>query len=263
MKERLRHRVRVIGILVAFTVAIGPTTFTIAAERNEARITQAVHDVRLFAPNAAPRPASVNDNVGPGAAVRTGRDSRAELTFTDRTLTRLGANTAFSFGEGARAFDLANGSILLYVPKSSGGARIDTTVATVAGSSFTAMAAYHPKSSLKFIILEGHGSVTLKHHPGQTRALHAGQMIMVRQDATKLPEPQDIDLSELITTSLLITKFPPLPNLNMILTEANNQQVSPPSSHLMDPTGLDTRDQRAAAQPSTTPRTVPGRPPRR
>ena len=202
----------------------------------------------------------MNGYVHPGTAVRTGGDSRAELTLTDRTLARLGANGVFSFGE--REFDLANGSILLYVPKSSGGARINTAVATVAGTNFTAMAEYHPKSWIKFIILEGHGSVSLKHHPGETRALRAGQMIMVRAGAPKLPEPQDIDLSELIKTSLLIAKFPPLPNLNLILREAENQQNLPPSSHLVDPTGLNIRDQRAAAQPSATPRTVHARPPR-
>ena len=258
MKKQLRHRVRVVGILFVFAVATGLITLTIAAAKKEAQVTQAIHDVQLLAPNAAPRPASITDNVRQGTAVRTGSDSRAELAFTDRTLTRLGANSVLSFGEGG--FDLANGSILLYLPKGSGGARINTAVATAVGSSFTAMVEYHPKSWTKFIILEGRGNVLLKRHPGETRALRAGQMIMVRAGATKLPEPQDIDLSKLIETSLLITKFPPLPNLNRIWAEANNQQISPPSSHLIDPTGLDARDQRAAAQPSATPRTVPGRP---
>jgi mannose-6-phosphate isomerase-like protein (cupin superfamily) len=254
MKKRLPNRVRVIGILVAFAVAIGPTAFTIAAEQKEARVTQAIHNVQLLAPNAAPRPASVNDNVGPGTAVRTGSDSRAELAFTDRMLTRLGANSALSFGEGARDFDLVNGTILFYAPKSSGGTRINTAVATVGGTSFTAMAEYHPKSWLKFIVLEGHGSVSLKYRPGETRKLRAGQMIIVPAGATKLAEPEDIDLSKLIKTSLLITKFPPLPNVKMILAEASNQQFSPPSSHLIDPTGLDARDQRAAAERERTPK---------
>ena len=40
MKKRLRHRVRVIGILCAFAVAIGPTSFIMTAGRNEARVTQ-------------------------------------------------------------------------------------------------------------------------------------------------------------------------------------------------------------------------------
>ena len=225
-------------------------TFAIAAEKNEARITQAIHNVRLLTPNTAPRSASINGNVRAGIAVRTGSDSRAELTFTDWTLARLGANSVLSFGEGE--FDLANGSILLYLPKSSGGGRINTAVATAAGSSFTAMAEYRPKSGIKFIILEGHASVSLKHHPGETRALRAGQMIMVSPGAMKLPEPQEVDLSELMKTSLLVTQFPRLPNLNMILAEANNQQISPPSNRVIDPTGLETRDQRAATERELT-----------
>ena len=110
------------------------------------------------------------------------------------------------------------------------------------------MAERHSKSWLKFIILEGRGSVSLKYHPGETRALHAAQMIMMRADATKLPEAQDVDLSELIKTSLLVTGFPRLPNLNLILAEANNQQILPPSNRVIDPTGLDTRDQKAATE---------------
>jgi len=255
MKRRLRHRVRIIGILFAFAVAIGPTTFPMPDGKNEARVTQAIHDVQLLAPNAAPRPASINVNIRPGIAVRTGSDSHAELSFTDRTLARLGANSVLSFGEGD--FDFANGSILLYLPKSSGGARINTAVATAAGSGFTAMAEYRPESWIKFIILEGRGSVSLKHHQGETRALRAGQMIMVRLGATKLPDPQTVDLSKLIKNSLLITGFPALPNFNRILADAENQQNLPPSTPLIDPTGMNTRDQRAAAterEPAPKPR---------
>ena len=239
MKKWLRHRV--VGILFVFAVAIGLSGFAIAAGKTEARVTQAVHDVRLLASNSPIRPASVGDNVRPGTAVRTGSDSRAELTFADRTLARLGANSALGFGEGE--FDLANGSILLYRPKGSGGARVDTAVATAAGASFTAMAEYYPKSLMKFVILEGHGSISLKHNAGQARSLHAGQMIIVRAGASKLPEPQDIVLSNLIKTSPLIAKFPPLPNLNLILREAENQTNRPSTSPLIDPTGLNVRDQ--------------------
>jgi hypothetical protein len=254
MKKRLLHRFGLIGILFVGAVAAVPATFAIAADKKEARLTQAVGDVRLLASGAPPRRAAVNDNIGPGTAVQTGSGSRAELIFTNRRLTRLGANSVFSFGEGVRDFDLANGSILLYAPKNSGGARINTAVATVAGASFTALAEYHPKSWVKFIILEGGGSVSLKHRPRQTRALHAGQIIMVRRGAPKLPEPQEIDLSELIKTSLLVARFPPLPSLNRILFEAENQQNLPPSSPLIDPTGLNARDQRAATERERPPK---------
>jgi hypothetical protein len=248
----------VVRILFVLAVEIWLSGFAIAAGK-DARVTQAVHDVRLLASNSLIRRASVGDKVRPGTAVRTGSDSRAELTFADRTLARLGANSALGFGEGE--FDLANGSILLDAPKSSRGTRIDTAVATAAGTGFTSMVEYHPKSWSKFIILEGYASISLKHHAGQGRSLHAGQMIIVRAGATKLPEPQNIDLSKLIKTSLLIAKFPPLPNLNLILREAENQTNWPSTSPLMDPTGLNVRDQRAAAQPPATKRTIPARPP--
>jgi hypothetical protein len=245
MRKLLQHRV--VGILFVLAVAIGLSGFAIAAGKKEARVTQAVHDVRLLASNSTTRQASVGDNVRPGTAVRTGSDSRAELTFTDRTLARLGANSVLGFGEGGE-FDLGNGSILLYLPKASGGGRIDTAVATAAGASFTVMAEYHPKSLVKFVILEGHASISLKHHASQARSLRAGQMITVRAGMGKLPEPQDIDLSSLIKTSLLIAKLPPLPNLNLILREAENQSNWPPTSPPMDPTGLNVRDQRAAVR---------------
>ena len=70
--------------------------------------------------------ASVSDMVRGDTAVRTGAESRAELTFGDLTIARLGANTIFSFNEDTRTVDLAGGAILLRVPKGSGGAKIQT-----------------------------------------------------------------------------------------------------------------------------------------
>src|SRR5215470_4602021 len=68
-----------------------------AAELKEAHVTQVVNDVKLLPQQAAPRVATVNDSVKNGTAVRTGSESRSELTFTDQTIARLGANTIFSF----------------------------------------------------------------------------------------------------------------------------------------------------------------------
>ena len=89
-----------------------------------------VRDVRVLPSNAAPRPASVNENVRGDTAVRTGVESRSELTFTDQTLTRLGAQTIFSFKQGTRTFNLGSGAILLSVPKNAGGVQIKTAAVT-------------------------------------------------------------------------------------------------------------------------------------
>src|SRR5207247_5227878 len=102
----------------------GVTFLRTAAERKEARVTHVVRDVRLLAPHVAARPARLNDDVANGSAVHTGADSRAELTFADLTLTRVGANSIFSFDQDGRNVSVESGAILLRVPKGSGGARI-------------------------------------------------------------------------------------------------------------------------------------------
>ena len=93
---------------------------------------------------AAPRPAAVSDEVRNGTAVRTGVESRAELTFTDQTLARLGANTIFSFDKGTRNLELGGGAMLLRVPKDVGGAQINTAAVTAAITGTTVMLEYHP-----------------------------------------------------------------------------------------------------------------------
>src|SRR5437879_12094703 len=91
-----------------------------ATDQKQARVTEVIHDVRLLAGQTAARPATVNDTVHEGTAVRTGTDSRAELTFLDQTLTRLGANTVFSFGAAARTHDLGSGAISISPPTETG-----------------------------------------------------------------------------------------------------------------------------------------------
>ena len=81
-------------------------------------MTQVIQDVRVLPSNASPRPAAVNDDVRHGTAVQTGAQSRSELTFKDKTITRLGEKTIFSVGEGSRAINLGSGQFLLCAEKS-------------------------------------------------------------------------------------------------------------------------------------------------
>ena len=103
-----------------------------ADELKEAKVTQVVQDVKLLPSDASARPAAVNDNVRQGTAVETGVQSRSELTFKDKTITRLGERTIFSVGEGARTIDLGSGQFLLYVPKKAGGANVKMGPVTAA-----------------------------------------------------------------------------------------------------------------------------------
>src|SRR6476619_4216667 len=102
------------------------------ASSKEAKVTQIIHEVKLVPENAAARDASLNDKVSEDTGVRTGGDSRSELTFPDLTITRLGANTVFSFNKSGRTANIDSGSILLRVPKNSGGGSIRSSAVTVA-----------------------------------------------------------------------------------------------------------------------------------
>src|SRR5206468_10263612 len=121
----------------------------------QARVSQVIQNVRLLAAHAAPHPAVINDKVTLGMAVSTGVESRAELTFTDLTITRLGANTIFSLKAGTREVDLRRGTILLQVPANAAPVKASTTSVTVAVTGGTALFGTGPP--IKFLVLEGTG----------------------------------------------------------------------------------------------------------
>ncbi len=54
-----------------------------AAPLKEARVTQVINDVKILPGQAEAKPAVVNDEVREGTAVRTGTESRTDLTFGD------------------------------------------------------------------------------------------------------------------------------------------------------------------------------------
>jgi hypothetical protein len=120
----------ILAVSLGLQFAVWPSSDVRAAELKEAQVTQVIQDVRLLPANASPRPASVNDRVQGDTAVRTGVESRTELTFQDMTITRLGSQTIFSFKGGTRTINLKSGSVLLSVPKGSGGGQIKTAAVT-------------------------------------------------------------------------------------------------------------------------------------
>ena len=218
----------------ALLILGGATKHAAAAQLGEARVTYVVNDVKLLAPQAAPRPATVPEVVRNGTAVRTGLDSRSELTFADLTITRLGANTIFTFDEGTRNLELKDGAILLRVPKNAGGAKITTAAVTAAITGTTVMMEYHPHGFIKAIGLEGTFRMYLRRRLGESVLVHAGQMVILRADATRLSDPVDVDLKELLKSSLLITGFPPLPSYGLIAQAVQAQTEEKAAGELVD-----------------------------
>jgi len=225
-----RPRLALTAVVLLSLIATG----TIAAQPNEATITQLVNDVQLHAAQAAPHAASVNDKVCDGSRVQTGMDSRTELTFADQALARLSANTIFSFNDGTRNLDLADGAVLLRVPKGAGSAKISTAAMTAAITGTTVIVEYHPHAYIKFIGLEGTARLSLKRRWGESVLIRPGQMLITNPDAKGLPDPVDVDLARLLKTARLIVDFPPLGSQNLIAKESEKQQRAKSKRSLID-----------------------------
>src|SRR5438034_7984824 len=202
-------------LLILFT----QTRWANADTLKEARVSQVIQDVRLLEAHAAPHAAAVNDKVIQGSAVRTGTESRAELTFNDLTITRLGANTIFSFTAGARQAELTQGAILLQVRPGAPAVRANSTAVTVAVMGGTALLSAGPPT--KFMVLEGTGTIYPLGHPEKAVTVHGGEMVVAEHGHIKKPEKFDVKL--VLATSSLITEFAPLANLPLIQMVMNEQ----------------------------------------
>ena len=216
----------------SLTVALVlPAVSVVAAEssKKEARVTQVIRDVKLLPSEASPRPAVVNEKISEDTAVRTGDASRSELTFADLTLTRLGENTIFSFDHAGRNARLDSGSILLRVPKNSGGGSIRTRAVTVGITGTTVIFDFTRLGHGRLSVLEGGARLALVKYPKESVYVRAGQMLDVPAGATTLGKPVNIDLNQLMKTSPLITDFPPLPSEGLIATAIQDQRKSGPS----------------------------------
>ena len=210
-------------ILTIASVAILLPNQVSADDLKEAKVTQVIQDVKVLPSNSAPRAASLNDNVRPGTAVQTGVQSRSELTFKDKTITRLGEKTIFSVGEGARTIDLGSGQFLLYVPKKAGGAKIKMGPVTAAITGTTILGNYDPNGLTTFIVLEGGACIYLD-SVGQSIYVGPGQQVTYDPIANRLENPVDVDINQTLT-SPLIKDFRELPSAPLFRTTVQNQRV--------------------------------------
>src|SRR6266436_5904739 len=195
-----------------------------AADLKEAEVTQVVQDVKLLPSNASARPAAVKDNVRQGTAVKTGEQSRSELTFKDKTITRLGEKTIFSVGEGARTIDLGSGEFLLYVPKKAGGANIKMGPVSAAITGTTVLGNVDPSGVTTFIVLEGSACIFLD-SVGQSLFVGPGQKLTFDPMANRLEDPVEVDLNQVLT-SPLIKDFRRLPSAPLIEQTIQNQRLA-------------------------------------
>ncbi len=175
-----------------------------AAPLKSAVVTTVVNEVKLSERSEAARVIGTGQTMGGSSTLLTGRKSRAALTFPDKTVSRVGANSVFRFSSGSRDMEIKQGSFLLQVPKGAGGATIRTSTVVAGITGTTTMMEFNPGISLKFICLEGTAKLTNKN--GDSVQIPPGQMIMMQPDAPRFPRPVMVDVKRMVRTSALADK---------------------------------------------------------
>src|SRR6266550_83644 len=203
------HHALAFGSCISVAAFLMAGHVTAASDPSQARVTRIIRDVKLLPSKSTARPAAIDDKVSEGTGVRTGDESRSELTFVDLTITRLGSNSIFSFNKAGRSVELGGGSLLLRVPKDSGGASISTSAVTVGVTGTTVI--LESSRGNKLIVLEGSARISLKRFPMESRSVRGGQMINVPPGATTLPPVTNINVDDVMKKHPLITDFQPLP----------------------------------------------------
>ena len=221
-----------------------------AAPLTQSTVTEVIKEVNVLPPGAAtPVPAKLNALVKAPERVRTGAESRTELTAPDRTITRIGANTVFSFETAGRVINLERGSILFHSPKGAGGGTIKSGGASAAILGTTVIVAATENGGFKVIVLEGRARITLPN--GRRSNLDEGQMVFVLPAGGGFSPVLNINLERLIAGSLLVGGFSrELPSAERINTAVKKQSRQLEKGRAVD-TGVSAEQFAAAASAST------------
>src|SRR5438552_8749511 len=236
---RIKFALAVVGLYFVFS-----THQTMAGPLTSAEVTKIINRVSVIDPAKGGHPATVRDVIKDDLGLQTGAKSRSELLFQDNTLTRIGAETFFSFKTGTRDMTLEKGTMLLQVPKGLGGAKIHTAAVTASITGTTIMMEYVPKRDVKVLVLEGSLRLSVNGRIGDSLLLQPGKMVIMRPDAKRIPDPVTVDLKKVVNTSTLVNmrqgknaKTPPLPSLGLIAKEIQQQEKDQNSHHII-PTNL-------------------------
>ena len=205
-----------------------------AVDFKKSKVTQVVNDVQIIsAADQKQKAAGVNDVFTMPDILRTGPASRAELVADDATVTRVGANTIFSFDPANRTIDLKQGSLLFHSPHGKGGGTIHTGSATASVLGSTLIVTTTASGGFKVLALEDEAEI--KFLNGLTTKLQPGQMTFVLPGGNANSPIIIFRLDDLIGNSQLVKGFSQkLPSLPLMILEKNKQNALIESGGLED-----------------------------
>lgn len=146
--------------------------------------------------------ARMSQAVKPGESFTTRKSSQSQLRL-NKGFVRLGSSSQVEMGK-EDSVHLKQGVMMV----GSGGERNrDTVKVSAPGYNFqvqgTALIAYYPGQYIKITVLEGSIRVALQSLLGEFETLEPGQMLVINPADNRLPDPVEVDLNRLVTTSQL------------------------------------------------------------
>jgi hypothetical protein len=188
-------------------VVCGSITAHAATPLTESVFTEIINDAKVVAASTqAATPAKQNELFKAPDLVRTGPASRVELTAADATITRIGANTVFTFEPSGRSIYLERGSVLFHSPAGKGGGSIKHGGASAAVLGTTIIGAILGDGSFKIMVLEGQCLVTLRDN--STLTLNAGQFVVIPPSGNNFGAgAESFNIGELVSRLLLVQGF--------------------------------------------------------
>lgn len=182
----------------------------------KASFTQVVNQVRVVsAGTRAIRPAVLKAEFNTPDLIQTGPRSLAELTAPDKTITRVGSNTIFSYAKSGRNINLQKGSLLFHSPRGKGGGVIRTKAASASVLGTTLIVSATVDGGFKCVVLEGKAALQMPN--GNYRVARAGQVVFVPAGDNKFGPTVDVKLEKLVQESNLVQSFdeelPSLPKI--------------------------------------------------
>ena len=177
-----------------------------AGSIDHAKITEVVNDVSVVNPQTTHSAHARADQIfAVPNLMKTGPDSRSEMIADDMSVTRVGADTIFSFEPRERLIDLHQGSVLFHSDPGKGGGTIRTVAATAAVLGPTIIVSVTKHGAFKLLVLVGTATATTPN--GKKQILHSGQMVFIPPGGKIPGSALTFRLKDEVKTAQLIRGF--------------------------------------------------------
>jgi hypothetical protein len=171
--------------------------------------------------------AVLNNKLNSNTQVSTEEKSMCELSFDDKSVTRIGENSLFSFVEEERLIKCDNGKFIVSKDPESETIKVVTGGVTAAINGSTVL--FDVKDGIAHIaVLETTKGVTVTDKDGKISTLQSGEGISASRNGILSTDAKPIDVKEITTTLPLLAEkdLPALPNDALIKGVASAQEIA-------------------------------------